>query len=154
VSTSRPLFALVGLALAVGCSRRPPDATPDGVVRELVDRMRLVRGDPQDARGVFDLLSKRAQANLAARAKRYSAASGKTINPEAMIAPSRFALHFEPQRVTAQTSGLYALVDIEGVHPNEHAKVTCIFEEKGWRVDLTLPPLPPVQMRPGATTPE
>jgi hypothetical protein len=147
----RARIALAGLALlATACSRRPPDATPEGAVRELIDRMAVVRGDPQDARAAFELLSKRGQANLSARAQRYSAASGKTIGPEAMIAPARFVLHFEPQRFTAQTSGLYALVDVEGAHANEHAKITCVFEERGWRVDLALPALPPVQMRPGA----
>src|SRR5260221_121889 len=104
---------LVALALAsVACSRRPPNATPDGAVRELVERMVRVRGDPVDAKAVFDLLSKRARANLGARALRYSAASGKNIAPEAMLAPSRFVLRFEPQRYTAEIAGTYARVDV------------------------------------------
>ncbi|HVY49252.1 MAG TPA: hypothetical protein VHB21_25350 [Minicystis sp.] len=144
------LVAALSLALAA-CSRKPPDATPEGAVREIVERLQLVRGEPRDARAAFELLSKRAQANLAARAQRYSAASGKPIGPEAMIAPARFALRFEPQRYAAQISGVYALVDVAGPMPEDHAKVPCVFEEHGWRVDVTLPPLPPVQMRPGAS---
>jgi hypothetical protein len=134
---------------AAGCSPRPPNATPEGAVRELVDRLRRVQGDPNDAKGVFVLLSKRAQANLAARAQRYSAASGKAITPEAMIVPSRFLLRFEPQSYTAQVAGQHALVNVVGLMPNERAQIPCVFEDNAWRVDLLLPPLPPVQMRPG-----
>ncbi|MFO0755632.1 MAG: hypothetical protein U0359_04040 [Byssovorax sp.] len=146
----RPLLIAAILAIAGGCGPRVPNATPEGAVRELVERLRLVNGDPADAKAVFALLSKRAQANLVARAKRYSDASGKNIAPEAMIAPARLVLHLEPQRYSAKISGTYALVDITGALPEDHAQVPCIFEDDAWRVDLTLPALPPVQMRPGA----
>lgn len=147
------LAALVFTAGAqLGCGRRIPNATPDGAVRELVERLRLVNGDPADAKAAFALLSKRAQQNLIARAKRYSDASGKNIAPEAMIAPARVAFHLEPQRYTAKISGTYALVEVIGLGPEDHAQVSCIFEDEAWRVDLALPPLPPVQMRPGSGT--
>jgi hypothetical protein len=148
------LLAVLGALLAGsnGCSRRPPNATPDGAVRELVERLRRVQGDPTDAKDAYLLLSKRAQANLAARAQRYSAASGKSITPEAMIVPARFLLRFEPQRYrTAQTAGPHARVEILGISPGERAQIDCVFEENAWRVDLLLPPLPPVQMRPGSS---
>jgi hypothetical protein len=134
-----------------GCSRRPANATPEGAVRELIERLRRVQGDPSDAKSVFVLLSKRAQANLAARAQRYSAASGKAIGPEAMIVPSRFLLRFEPQRYAAQLAGQHALVEVLGGLPGERAQIPCVFEDNAWRVDLLLPPLPPVQMRPGSS---
>jgi hypothetical protein len=147
------LAALVFTASAqLGCGRRIPNATPDGAVRELVERLRLVNGDPADAKAAFALLSKRAQQNLIARARRYSDASGKNIAPEAMIAPARVAFHLEPQRYTAKISGTYALVEVIGLGPEDHAQVSCIFEDEAWRVDLALPPLPPVQMRPGSGT--
>jgi hypothetical protein len=143
---------LVAVALAcaalVGCGRKPPNATPEGAVRELVERLRLVNGDAVDAKAAFELLSKRAQDNLAARAQRYSAASGKTITPEAMIAPARFVARFEPHRFTARLAGASALVEIEGPE-HQRADVPCVLEEGLWRVDLVLPPLPPVQQRPG-----
>ena len=153
----RPFFRATALSVllvlgAAGCGRRIPNATPDGAVRELVERLRLVNGDPVDAKAAFALLSKRAQANLVARAKRYSAASGKNIAPEAMIAPARFALHLEPQRFTAKISGTYALVEVTGLGPEDRAQVSCIFEDDAWRVDLALPPLAPLQMRPGSGT--
>src|SRR5438067_9563633 len=105
------MAAMVATVALAGCGRRAPNATPDGAVRELVERLRRVHGDPGDAKAAFDLLSKHTQSNLATRAQRYSAASGKTIAPEAMIAPSRFLLQFEPQRYTARIAGGYALVE-------------------------------------------
>ncbi|WP_206079465.1 hypothetical protein [Polyangium spumosum] len=143
------LLSLALLVAAAGCNRKPVNATPDGAVRELVERLRLVNGDPAAAKAAFELLSKRARTNLAERAQRYSAASGKTIAPEAMIVPSRFVVRFEPQRYSAQVSGNHALVEIVGLGPADRAHVGCVFEEEAWRVDLPLPPLPPVQVRPG-----
>ncbi len=143
---------LVTVALA-GCGRRAPNATPDGAVRELVERLRHVHGDPGDAKAAYALLSRRAQQNLVARAQRYSAASGKAIGPEAMIAPSRFLVRFEPQRYVAQVSGSYARVDVLGLLTGDRAQVPCIFEDAAWRVDLGLPPLHSVQVRPGSGQP-
>ncbi|MDI1431525.1 hypothetical protein [Polyangium sorediatum] len=144
-----PLLAATLLVTAAGCNRRPVNASPDGAVRELVERLRLVNGDPAAAKSAFELLSKRARTNLAERAQRYSAASGKTIAPEAMIVPSRFVVRFEPQRYAAQISGNHALVEIIGLGPGDRAQVACVFEDEAWRVDLPFPPLPPVQVRPG-----
>jgi hypothetical protein len=145
---------LLGAAVALcGCGRRAPSTTPDGTVRELVDRMGRVHGDPRDARAAFELLSKRAQQNLAARAQRYSAASGKAIAPEAMLVPSRMLLRFEPQTYAAQISGTHARVDVQGYGPAERAQIPCVFEDGGWKVDLALPPLPPLEMRPGSGPP-
>jgi hypothetical protein len=144
------LLAAALCAFAPGCNRKPPNATPDGAVRELVERLRLVNGDPAAAKAAFELLSKRARGNLSERAQRYGAASGKTIAPEAMLVPSRFVLRFEPQRYAAQVSGNHALVEIVGLAPEDRAAVPCVFEDEAWRVDLALPPLPPVQVRPGS----
>src|SRR6185369_12688021 len=108
---------------------RAASATPDGSVRELVERMRRLRGDPGDAKATFELLSRRAKLNLKARAQRYSAASGKAMTAEAMIVPSRFLLRFEPQRYSAQISGSFAKVEVVGLLVGEHAEVPCVFEE-------------------------
>jgi hypothetical protein len=142
-------FVLLIAALG-GCSRRPPNATPDGAVRELVERLRRLHGDPVDAKAAFELLSRRAKDNLAARAQRYSAATGKAIAPEAMISPSRFLLRFEPQRYVAQIAGVHALVEVAGLQPEERAQIPCIYEDAAWRVDLALPLPPPVERRPGS----
>jgi hypothetical protein len=115
--------------------------------------MRRIHGDPAEAKAAYAVLSKRAQQNLTERAKRYSAASGKAIAPEAMIAPSRFLLRFEPERYTPHLSGAAARVDVVGLRPEDRATVACVFEDGTWRVELALPPLPPVQMRPGSGQP-
>ncbi|APR79389.1 Hypothetical protein A7982_04736 [Minicystis rosea] len=147
------LSVLLLFAALAGCGRRVPNTTPDGAVRELVERLRRVQGDPAEAKAAYELLSKRAQQNLIERAKRYSAASGKAIAPEAMIVPSRFLLRFEPQRYTAQIAGPLARVDVVGLLAGDRATISCVLEEGGWRVELALPPLPPVQMRPGSGQP-
>jgi hypothetical protein len=140
---------LFGLLVLSACGQRKPNATPEGAVREVVERMRRVQGDPQAAKTVFELLSKRAQDNLTARAQRYGAASGRAIAPEAMLVPARFALRFEPQRYTPRISGPSAVVEVAGLDPSDAAIVPCVLEQGGWRVDLALPPLPVVQVRPG-----
>ncbi len=148
---ARRFVAIAALAVALGtagCENRAPSATPEGAVREMVERMRRVQGDPADAKAAFDLLSANAQANLKARAERYSAASGKTIAPEAMIAPSFFLLRFEPQRYKAQISGTYALVEAQGLLPEERAQIPCVWEGERWKLDLPMPALPPIQTRP------
>jgi hypothetical protein len=135
---------------AIGCGRRAPNATPDGTVRELVDRLRRVQGDPRDAKAAYALLSKRAQENLEARAKRYSAASGRTIAPESMLVPWRTSFRFEPQKYVAQPFGDHARVSIVGPHTDDRAEVFCSFEKGVWTVDVDLPALPAVQMRPAS----
>ncbi len=142
------IAAIVGLAVLGGCGRKPPNATPEGAVRELLDRLRQVNGDAADAKAAFELLSKRAQDNLSVRAQRYGAASGKTITAEAMIAPARFVLRFEPLHFTARHAGASALVEVEGPE-HQRAEVPCVLEDGAWHVDLALPSLPPVQQRPG-----
>ena len=148
----RPLLLAAALT-AGGCAQRPLDATPEGSARELVERMRRVHGDPAEARAAFDLLSERARDNLAERAARYGAASGKSIAPEAMIVPSRFSLRFEPQRYEAQISGALAQVTVRGDLPEHEARIMCVLEDGRWRVDMALPSLPPVQLRPGSDAP-
>jgi hypothetical protein len=143
------VLVVSALTAATGCSRQPPESTPEGAVREFVERMRRVSGDPAEEKAAFGLLSKRAQENLAARAQRYSAATGKTIAPEAMIVPSRFTMRFELDNLAAQIIGPHALVRATGSEPGQSADVPCVYEDGGWRVDATLPPLPPLQKRPG-----
>ena len=141
------LAALVG---ASGCGRKPPDATADGVAREFLERMERVQGDPRDARAAFDLLSKPAQTSLSDRAKRASAAFGKRMGPEQMLTPSHFFPRFQPRQWTTRLQGKRALVEVVGLDASsERAEIPCVLEEGRWRIDLQLPPLPPVERRPG-----
>lgn len=143
-------IALLVVVMALGCEPAPPNATPEGAVRELVERMQGFDGDQGDAQILFDLLSERAKQNLERRAERYSAASGKKIAPWAMITPGRLTPRFLPRAYASQIVGKYALVDVVGVTADQRAQVPCVREDDAWRVDLVLPELPPIEQRPGA----
>ena len=147
VPASPHRFVLATLALLVaGCGQQPFDATPERVARELVSRMDAVRGDAKDARAVFDLLSRPAQTNLSDRARRASAAAGKRMAPEQMIAPALFYPHFQPQKWTTRSQGIRAVVEIQGVEPAiERASIPCVLEDGHWRIDLVLPQLPAIE---------
>ncbi len=150
----RSLGSLVVCAsLLVGCSRKPENATPEGAVRELCERLAALDGGEGDARAVYELLSERAQANLQVRAGRYSNASGRQIAPWAMIVPSRSRLRFVPQSFESKTVGKYALVDVLGVRSDQVAQIPCVVEKELWRVDLNFPELPPLPRRTGVPTP-
>jgi hypothetical protein len=145
------IFVLLGLTVLVpGCRRKQFDETPEGVVREFIVRMKHVQGDPQAARAAFDLLSKEAQTNLSDRARRASAATGKRMGPEQMIAPALFFVHFEPRHWNTRTAGNRARVELNGLKPSEFASVPCKEEEGHWKIDPHLPPLPPIERRKGA----
>ena len=143
------LYAAVLVAALGGCEPDAAVATPDGAVRAFVDLVRSYEGNEREAEAIYELLSSRAKSNLQARAERYGAASGKTIEPWAMLVPSRMVPRFSPQGYAAQVVGKYALVEIVGVGPTEVARVPCVLEEGAWRLDLVLPELPPVLRRPG-----
>ena len=146
LAASVALIALLGLVPA--CGKRAPNATPEGAVRDFVERMDRFQGDPAEAKAAYALLSEATQANLKARAERYSAASGKSIQPEAMIAPAAFLLRFQPQRYTATLAGAQARVRVSGLLPEDRAEVSCVYEGDGWKLELALPPPPPIQTRP------
>jgi hypothetical protein len=117
-------------------------------VRELLDRIGRVDGDPAQAKAVYELLSKHTQTNLSERARRASAASGREIPPEDMLAPARFSLRFEPRRMQARIAQDRAVVDVVGIDPEtDHAEVPCVLEEGRWRIEMPLPALAPVEHR-------
>jgi hypothetical protein len=133
------------------CSRTPTDATPEGAVRELLDRIDRIESNPEEARAVYELLSSRSQANLVERAHRASTTSGREIPPEQMLAPGRFSLRFEPRKMHARLARDRAIVDVVGIDPmTDHAEVPCVLEQGRWRIEVPLPPLPPAERRPDA----
>src|SRR3954453_12903888 len=147
---ARTKAALAGgfLTLAHACSRKPADGTPEGTVRDLLERIGRVDGDPAQARAVYELLSKRTQTNLTERARRASAASGREVPPEEMLAPARFSLRFEPRRMQARIADTRAVVDVVGIDPEtDRAEVPCVLEGGRWRIEMPLPSLSPVEHR-------
>lgn len=143
------LLACLALAGLVGCEEQPVDRDPEAVVAEFIDRMRRVHGDPEAGRRAYDLLWTDAKRNLAERAKRASALTGRKVGPEEMIAPSYFALRFRPKHYASRQEGDWAVVTVTGETPStdSHA-IKCVREDGEWRVALEMPPLPPIQQRP------
>ncbi len=146
------LAKLVGLAAASGtissCEPTAVDSRPESVVREFVDRMNRVHGEPLAARAAYDLLWSEAKKNLSERAKRATAVLGKTVTPEEMLAPSRFSLNFRPKAFRARIQDRWAVVTVTGEVPSaQQAEVKCTQEASGWRVALELPTLAPIRKR-------
>ena len=132
-----------------GCEAEAKDATPERVVQELIDRMQRVHGDSHAARLAYELLWADARRNLAERAKRASAVAGREIAPEEMIAPSHFALTYQPKKLSARVDGDWAEVTVSGESSASPPHVVkCVREDGHWRVVLELPALPPIQRRP------
>ena len=140
-------FALLA-ALVASCSRPPPDATPDGAVREWIDRMSAQETDPAEARSAWDLLSHATHEALEKRAERASLIEGRHVEARDVLAPGRFALRFTPTRYTTSVQGATATVDVAGREPTDRASVRCVKEGKVWRVDLALPELTDLPRRP------
>lgn len=155
-SRRRPVAALAALSLSIAaCSQRPVDATPEGAVRELLDRMERAEaeGDEGATRAIFDLLAAPTRATLELRAARASAATARRVGPADMIAPAHFAFGFRPRQYKSTIAADHAVVEVVGLDPaNDRASVTCMLESGHWRVEIPLPPLPPLQRRPDAGT--
>jgi hypothetical protein len=136
-------------ALLAACDTGPVAQGPAEVVREFVERMQGLHGDPDHARAAYELIWSKGRQNLGERAKRASAASGRQVAPEEMLAPSRFSLSFQPKSfAVARTDGHWAEVTVVGDLPSrETTTVSCVLEEGAWRVVLELPPLAPIQKR-------
>ena len=117
----------------------------------MLERVERIEGDPVEARAAYELLSERTKANLVERARRASTTSGREVPPESMLAPGRFSLRFDPRKMHARIADDRAIVDVTGIDPDtDRAEVPCVLELGRWRVELLLPPLPPVERRPEA----
>jgi hypothetical protein len=146
------LWAACLLTLAiVSCSRKPPDATPEGALRAWLDRMNGQVTDPH-APDPFELLSKHTVEGLQKRADRASRVEGHRVEAREMLAQGRFALRFEPRRFVTTIGGDTATVEVLGDESDAHASVRCVKEgtknDPRWRVDLALPELAELPHRP------
>jgi hypothetical protein len=135
------------LACCVACQTAPPDETPERVVEAFIERMSAVHGDPERGRSAVALIARKGRENLEQRAERASAAAGRQMSSEEMLAPSRFVLSFTPKAYTSEIEGDYARVYVKGDNATEVAEVHCVLEDQRWRVILDLPELPVIQKR-------
>jgi hypothetical protein len=135
------------LALGTACEREAPDAKPESVVAEFIERMQRVHGNPKSARAAYELLWSDSKLNLAERAKRASALSGRKVAPEEMLTPSRFSIEIRPRHMSARVEGDWAVVTVTGESQDARAEVKCVREDGSWRVVLEMPPVSPIQMR-------
>jgi hypothetical protein len=129
----------IALLFFVGCTHAPPDATPEGAVREWLSHMEGSIDDSRETKAAYDLLGPSARANLEDRAKRASQVEGRRVEPYEMIAEGHFGLRFRPQKMKASLDGDGALVLVTGTDPVERAEIRCVKEGSGWRVEPVLP---------------
>ena len=143
------LLVIAALSALSACQRKPPDLTPEGAVRELLDRIDRIETDPSEARAVYELLAPQTRQNLIERARRASTTSGRDIPPQEMLAPGRFSLRFEPRKMHTRVADDRAVVDVTGIDPEtDRAEVPCVLEDGRWRIEIPLPALAPVEKRP------
>lgn len=142
-----PLLGAVLFSLT-GCKEEPIDAHPEKVVEVFLERMKSVHGDLARGRAALELLWSEGRNNLVERAARASAAAGRPVAPEEMLAPSRFSLNFDPKTFISEVKGRHSRVTVTGedaVH--ELAEVHCVKEGDAWRVVVHLPELSPISQR-------
>jgi len=139
VSTCRAGVALA-FALLVGCSRPPPESTPEGAVRLFLDDMDVAGDDPGAMRRAYELLGPAARANLAERARHTSQLQGRHVEPSDMLAAGLFGLAFRPKIMRPTKTGDRATVEVLGEDPQrEHASVVCVREGERWHVEPAFP---------------
>jgi hypothetical protein len=133
------VLALVATVLH-GCSRPPPDATPDGATRLFLDAMESAETDAREMRRAYNLLGPGGRANLEERARRTSRLQGRQVQPWDMLATGRFGVAFRPKTMRSKVVGDRASVEVLGADPqNERATVVCVHEAGGWRVEPEFP---------------
>jgi len=143
------ILASVTSFASAGCDSEVESQGPEEVVREFFTRMAQVHGNPADAKVAYELMWSKARQNLGERAKRASAAAGRQVAPEEMIAPSRFSMAFVPQTYQlGRRQNDLAEVIVSAEEPSRQSgKVWCRLEDGQWRVVVRLPPVSPISKR-------
>jgi hypothetical protein len=135
-----PEILLLAAVSAAGCSRSPPDATPDGALRLFLDEMDVAGDDPHAIKRAYNLLGPAARANLAERARRTSQLQGRQVDPSDMLAEGFFGLAFRPKLMHRTVVGDRATVEVFGEDSQtQHASVVCVQEGASWHVEPGFP---------------
>ncbi len=140
-------LAAIVLSAGLACAQHAEEGSPERAVQEFIDRMQRVHGDVQKSKAAYDLLAAEARAKLGERAERASAAIGRVVKPEEMLAPSRFYLSFPPRAWSSRQGPGWAVVTVEGESAKERRDIRCLEEGGEWKVVLDLPDLPPIERR-------
>lgn len=138
---------MLAFVLPNACAQHSEEGSPERAVQELVERLQSVHGDPQKAKAAYELLASDARSKLRERAERASAAMGRVVGPEEMLAPSRFFLSFQPRSWSSREGPGWAVVSVEGESARERREIRCLRENGEWKVVLDLPELPPLERR-------
>ncbi len=134
------------LALVGGCREEAVVLGPEAVLSQFVQVMGGVHGNPVMGEKAVALLWKPARDNLAERARRASALSGRNVALGEMIAPSWFALHLVPDHYETRVDGNWAEITVVA-RDGSYVKSRLVEEGGQWRVALELPPLSPIRQR-------
>lgn len=137
------LLGAVTFVALPGCSKRPPDATPEGALDLFLRSMEETPYDPQASGRAFRLLSPKARGVILAEATRAQQITGKPLPTEAFFSPTWRPLRFPVDRLHAvvDPDGEHAVVDVYGVDPKaDHVRVPMVREGEGWRLELEIPP--------------
>ena len=105
IAVALTLTLAAGIAPLAGCSRAPPDSTPEGAVKLFLDDMEAASDDPRVMKKAFDLLGPAAKANLEQRAHHTSLLQGRQVVPWEMLAAGRFGLSFRPKTLAPADRG-------------------------------------------------
>jgi hypothetical protein len=144
---------MLGLALALGgCERRSEPPGPEQVVAAFLREMSGMHGDPLVAERIVELLWAPARSNLAERARRASALSGRPLPPGELLVPSWFTVRGTPERFESRVAGDWAEVRIVAAD-GRFTTARCVREDSGWKLVLELPPLAPIRQREGVSEP-
>lgn len=140
-------LALLSLSWgALACEEQPAPRGPDVVVQELLLGLRRAHGSPEAGAKVVELLWKPARDNLAERAARASALSGRELGPGEMLAPSWLSLALLPEHFEWRKDGDWAEVRVTSAD-GRSMSTRCALENGAWKVALELPALPPIRQR-------
>ena len=137
---SRFAWFPIMLAFLIGCSRLPPDASPDGAVRLFLDGMEAAEATPaRRATPTIYLDPPRGRTSKNARGARAGSKDVRCI-PGTCSRWVDSASLFGQRRMHAKVVGDRASVEVLGADPqNERASVTCVREVGGWRIEPDLP---------------
>ena len=136
---SRGMRRALVLVFLAACTHAPPDATPDGAVREWLGHMEASMDDSRETKEAYDLMGPAAHANLEERAKRASQVEGRPVEPWEMLAEGHFGLRFRARKMTSTLDGAGAVVTVVGSDPADHAEIRCVKQGAAWRVEPDLP---------------